>query len=72
MASFGVHIKNMDNEFRKIDTNRGGFILFDEFVNYCIKISLSLETDDDDWINDYYIIKYTIFISFFIFYFLIF
>ena len=48
MASFGVHIKNMDNEFRKIDTNRGGFILFDEFVNYCIKISLSLETDDDD------------------------
>lgn len=48
MASFGVYIKDMDREFKKIDTNNGGFILFDEFVSYCIKISLSLENDDDD------------------------
>ena len=34
-------------EFKKIDTNGGGFILFDEFVKWAITKSLDLEDDDD-------------------------
>jgi Ca2+-binding EF-hand superfamily protein len=39
MERFGLKIDNMEEEFKKIDINGGGFILFDEFADYCIKHS---------------------------------
>jgi len=35
-------------EFKKIDTNGGGYILFDEFCKWAISKNLDLEDDDDD------------------------
>ena len=37
-----------ESEFKKIDANGGGFILFDEFCKWAIKKNLDLEDDDDD------------------------
>lgn len=37
-----------EEEFKKVDTNGGGFILFDEFVKWAITKNLDLEDDDDD------------------------
>lgn len=37
-----------EEEFKKIDTNNGGSILFDEFCNWAIAKNLDLEDDDDD------------------------
>ena len=36
-----------EETFKKIDTNGGGKILFDEFVEWAIKANLDLEDDDD-------------------------
>jgi len=36
-----------DKAFKAIDTNHGGFILFDEFCKWAIKKNLDLEDDDD-------------------------
>ena len=44
MQKWGVSIVNPEAEFKKIDTNNGGFILFDEFADYCIKRSLDIYT----------------------------
>jgi len=41
-------IADMDKEFKKIDLNGGGQILFDEFCKWAIKMNLDLEDDDDD------------------------
>ena len=40
-------IEDMEAEFKSIDTNNGGFILFDEFCEWSIKKNLDLEDDDD-------------------------
>ena len=37
----------MEAEFHKIDTNKGGMILFDEFCDWAINKGLDLEDDDD-------------------------
>ena len=37
-----------EEEFKKIDTNKGGYILFDEFCKWAITKNLDLEDDDDD------------------------
>lgn len=37
-----------EEEFKAIDTNGGGIILFDEFCKWAITRSLDLEDDDDD------------------------
>ena len=34
-------------DFKKIDSNKGGAILFEEICNYAIKKNLNLEDDDD-------------------------
>ena len=47
MAEWGVKIDNPEEEFRKIDTNNGGSVLFDEFCHYAISKELDLEDDDD-------------------------
>ena len=36
-------INDIDREFRKIDRNGGGFILFDEFCEWAIKKNLAIE-----------------------------
>ena len=49
VAKWGVKIAEdqVDTEFGKIDTNGGGFILFDEFSTWAISKALDLEEDDD-------------------------
>jgi hypothetical protein len=46
MKKFGVIINNMEEEFKKIDRDGGGFILFEEFADYCIKNSLTMRDAD--------------------------
>ena len=41
-------ISDIEEEFKKIDTNGGGTILFDEFCAWAIQKNLDLEDDDDD------------------------
>ena len=38
-------IENMDDEFDKIDENKGGQILFKEFVDWALAKDLDLEDD---------------------------
>jgi len=40
-------IGDMESEFKKIDKNGGGVVLFDEFVEWAISKNLDLEDDDD-------------------------
>ena len=47
MEKWGVKIDNPEAEFHKIDKNKGGSIMFDEFAEYAIKKNLDLEDDDD-------------------------
>ena len=41
-------IPDIEGEFKKIDKNGGGSILFDEFCTWAISKNLDLEDDDDD------------------------
>ena len=45
---FGVRVKDPDAEFKKIDKNGGGQILFDEFCDWAIDRGLDLHDDDED------------------------
>ena len=47
MEKWGVKIKNPKDEFEKIDKNKSGNIMFDEFAEFAIKKNLDLEDDDD-------------------------
>jgi len=47
IESWGLKIGDDDNEFRALDTNNGGQILFDEFTDWALKKKLDLENDDD-------------------------
>lgn len=47
LEKWGVKVSDAKAEFDKIDTNKGGVVLFDEFCEYAIKKSLDLEDDDD-------------------------
>ena len=47
MEKWGVKITDPKAEFKKIDTNNSGSIMFDEFCEYAIKKNLDLEDDDD-------------------------
>lgn len=47
MKKWGVVITDPVKEFKKIDKNGGGSIMFDEFCAYAIKKNLDLEDDDD-------------------------
>ena len=50
MAKWGIHVPEADaeSEFKKIDENGGGSIMFDEFVNWAIEKKLDLDDDDDN------------------------
>ena len=43
LSKWGIDIRNPEMEFRKIDTNNGGYVLFDEFVDFCIRKSLDIQ-----------------------------
>lgn len=47
MKKWGVVIADPVKEFKKIDKNGGGSIMFDEFCTYAIQKNLDLEDDDD-------------------------
>ena len=47
LAKWGVKIKDPKAEFKKIDNNNSGSIMFDEFCEYAINKNLDLEDDDD-------------------------
>ena len=44
---WGAKIENPEAEFKKIDKNGGGVIMFAEFCEYAIHKDLDLEDDDD-------------------------
>mmetsp|Transcript_34548 Transcript_34548/g.54038 ORF Transcript_34548/g.54038 Transcript_34548/m.54038 type:complete len:106 (-) Transcript_34548:11-328(-) len=48
LEKLGVKIENPDEEFKLIDTNGGGQILFQEFCDYALKKNLSFEDVEDD------------------------
>ncbi|CAM6119056.1 unnamed protein product [Calypogeia fissa] len=45
VEKWGVKVDNTDAEFDKIDGNKGGFILFEEFADWGLKKHLHLEDD---------------------------
>lgn len=47
LANWGMQITDPDTEFKKIDKNGGGFILFDEFSEWALKRKMEVETYDD-------------------------
>ena len=40
-------VEDMEKEFRKIDTNKGGQILFSEFIEWALVKNLDLDDDID-------------------------
>ncbi|GAB5360037.1 hypothetical protein AAMO2058_000593100 [Amorphochlora amoebiformis] len=47
MEAWGVKILDPKSAFKSIDKNGGGFILFNEFCDFAIALSLDLEDDED-------------------------
>ena len=47
LEKWGVKISDPAAEFKKIDKNNSGSIMFDEFCDYAIKKNLDLEDDDN-------------------------
>ena len=47
LEKWGIKVENPQAEFKKIDNNNSGSIMFDEFCNYAIQKNLDLEDDDD-------------------------
>lgn len=47
LSTWGVKSKDLAGEFRKMDANGGGKVLFDEFCHWAIPQNLDVEDDDD-------------------------
>ena len=47
LAKWGVEIADPEKSFKEIDTNGGGQVLFDEFVEWALSKNLDLEDDED-------------------------
>ena len=47
LDKWGVKISDPEAEFKKIDTNNSGSIMFEEFCEFAIHKNLDLEDDDD-------------------------
>ena len=47
LGKWGIKISDPAAEFKKIDVNNSGSIMFDEFCDYAIQKNLDLEDDDD-------------------------
>lgn len=48
IETWGSKIENPEKTFRSIDTNGGGFILFDEFADWAAKQNLDMDGDDQN------------------------
>eukprot|EP00947_MAST-08B_sp_MAST-8B-sp1_P000300 g300.t1 len=48
LAGWGVEVSDPAAEFKAIDTNGGGQVLFDEFSAWALRRGLDLEADDED------------------------
>jgi len=48
LKTWGVKCTDFAAEFKKMDTNSGGQVLFDEFCHWAIPQNLDLEDDDDN------------------------
>lgn len=47
LGKWGIKVSDPAAEFKKIDVNNSGSIMFDEFCDYAIQKNLDLEDDDD-------------------------
>jgi len=47
LARWGITITDPRASFNEIDTNGGGIVLFDEFVDWALNKNLDLEDDDE-------------------------
>lgn len=47
LNEWGIKITNAQSAFNEIDTNGGGHVLFDEFVDWALEKNLDLEDDED-------------------------
>jgi len=47
LARWGIKITDAQASFKEIDTNGGGIVLFDEFVDWAMDKNLDLEDDDE-------------------------
>ena len=47
LEKWGIKMKNPEAEFKKIDHNNSGNVMFNEFCEFAIKKNLDLEDDDD-------------------------
>ena len=47
LAKWGVEITDAEKSFKEIDTNGGGQVLFDEFVDWALSKNLHLEDDEN-------------------------
>mmetsp|Transcript_60757 Transcript_60757/g.51444 ORF Transcript_60757/g.51444 Transcript_60757/m.51444 type:complete len:82 (+) Transcript_60757:436-681(+) len=47
LGCWGIEVEDTELTFRQIDTNNGGFILFDEFADWVINQGL-YEQDEDE------------------------
>jgi len=57
MTQWGIDMSNPEAQFKKVDSDRFGVILFDEFANWAIKQSLDLKDDDDVTDSDIEVIE---------------
>ena len=48
MQKWGITFEDPEKEFKVIDVNNSGAILFDEFAHYCIAKKLHMEGVEDD------------------------
>ena len=49
LNAWGAKISNPEAEFRKIDKNGGGSIVFTEFLDYALDLDLDHDQDIDEW-----------------------
>ena len=47
LEKLGVKVNNPEAEFKNLDDNKSGSIMFDEFCEFAIKKYLDLEDDED-------------------------
>ena len=48
MEEWGIDMSDPQAQWAKCDTNGGGFVLYDEFVQWAIQENLDVQEDDDD------------------------
>lgn len=47
ISRWGIDMSNPEKQWRQVDKNGGGMVLFDEFCEWAINKGLDLDDDDD-------------------------